>query len=188
MSDGGADGTRARNATAADAINAFVRTYEPVLTAFFRNRLGSDDAAAEHTQETFLRFTQAGYDPSAESAKALLFSIARNLFFDHLRRLRRERARGFLIDRFLDETELARLTSADPPPDQRLSDRQQLAAVTAALGALPPRCARIFLMHRIQGKSQKDIAAELGISLSAVEKHIKRALVKLAAAAGRTKS
>jgi RNA polymerase sigma factor (sigma-70 family) len=175
------------NLKARTAMDAFVRAYQPILHAFFRNRMGADDTAAEFTQETLLRFAQAGYNPAALNVKALLFAIARNLFFDHLRRVRRERAHGFLVDRMIDETELAGLASPDPAPDAILSGRQDLAAVIAAIEALPPRCAQIFLMHRIQGKAQKDIAAELDISLSVVEKHVKRALVTLAVAVGRTK-
>lgn len=186
MSDDGAK-ERHTNANARVAMEAFVREYEPLLQAFFRNRLGSDDTAAEYTQDAFLRFAQAGYDPASSEVKALVFAIARNLFFDHLRRVRRERARGFLVDRMLDQDELAGLASTDPAPDVHLSDRQDLEAVVAAIETLPPRCAQIFLMHRINGLAQKEIAAALGISLSAVEKHIKRALIHLAEAVGRTK-
>jgi RNA polymerase sigma factor (sigma-70 family) len=181
----GDDSASEQGQNARAAMNAFVRAYQPLLRAFFRNRLGSDDTAAEFAQDTFLRFAQAGYDPAAQNVKALLFAIARNLFFDHLRRLRRERASGFLIDSMIDDAELAGLASADPAPDARLSDRQDLKAVITAIEALPPRCAQVFLMHRIHGKAQKDIAVELGVSLSVVEKHVKRALVHLAAAVGR---
>lgn len=169
------------------ALAVFVRTHEPLLRAFFRNRLGSEDLALEFTQDTFLRFTQAGYDPSAANVKALAFSIARNLFFDHLRRIRRERASGFFVDHMLDDAALAGLPGNEPSPDERLAGRQDLAAVMAAIGSLPPRCAQVFLMHRVQGKAQKEIAAELRVSLSVVEKHIKRALIRLATAVGRTK-
>ncbi|WP_138921377.1 sigma factor-like helix-turn-helix DNA-binding protein, partial [Novosphingobium pentaromativorans] len=40
---------------------------------------------------------------------------------------------------------------------------------------LPDRTAWIFRQYRIEGQSQRDIAHELGISLSAVEKHLQRA-------------
>lgn len=168
-------------------MDQLVRALAPVLRAFFRNRLGNEEAAADFTQETFLRFTQAGYGPAGPDVKALLFSIARNLFFDHLRRVRRERAYGFLIDHLANETELLNLAGSEAPADERLAARQELAAVRDAVGELPPRCAQVFLMHRVQGRSQKEIAAELGISVSVVEKHFKRALVRLAAAIGRTR-
>ena len=156
----------------------FVRYRGPLL-GFFGNRVGFE-VAEEYVQDAFLRFSQAGYDMSAKDAGALLFAIAANLFRDHLRRLRRNRTLGFNDPDALDSA--ADIASDNPLPDRQLEGRQTLAQVMAAMGRLPPRCAAVFLMHRLQGKSQKAIAQELGISISMVEKHIRRAIEGLIAA------
>jgi len=51
-------------------------------------------------------------------------------------------------------------------------DQGDLVAITDSLGA---RTREIFLMHRISGLKHRDIAAHLGITVSAVEKHIAKA-------------
>lgn len=48
-----------------------------------------------------------------------------------------------------------------------------------ALDTLPPRCRQIFVMSKIEGKKQADIARDLGISINTVESQMKIAYVKL---------
>jgi RNA polymerase sigma factor (sigma-70 family) len=72
-------------------------------------------------------------------------------------------------------------TGEVPEMDQHASaeasliNQEQLALVQALLNDLPERTRSIFKCFRMDGTSQKAIAAELGISLSAVEKHLARA-------------
>ena len=72
---------------------------------------------------------------------------------------------------------------SDPPSGERmLIAREQLVATEAALKALGERTELVFRRYRVEGASQRQIADELGISLSAVEKHLQkayRALVEL---------
>jgi RNA polymerase sigma-70 factor (ECF subfamily) len=62
-----------------------------------------------------------------------------------------------------------------PSPEQALIARERLALVSAALAALPERTLLAFRRYRIDGMPQRQIAGELGISLSAVEKHLQKA-------------
>ena len=65
---------------------------------------------------------------------------------------------------------------ADTPSGERvLIAREQLAAAEAELKALGERTDFVFRRYRIEGASQRAIADELGISLSAVEKHLQKA-------------
>jgi RNA polymerase sigma factor (sigma-70 family) len=66
-----------------------------------------------------------------------------------------------------------------PTPDEDLALNQRLDQVRQVLDALKPRTREIFLMHRIDGHSSAQIAAAFGISVSAVEKHIARAVLEL---------
>jgi RNA polymerase sigma-70 factor (ECF subfamily) len=72
-----------------------------------------------------------------------------------------------------------------PTVEEELIARERLAAVSAALARLPDRTSHIFRRFRIDGVPQNEIAAELGISVSAVEKHLQKAyhaLVRVQAA------
>ncbi|WP_456362327.1 RNA polymerase sigma factor [Pseudomonas syringae] len=57
---------------------------------------------------------------------------------------------------------------------------QQLKALLAIIEALPPRQRQVFLLHRIHGMPQREIAAELGISLNMITQHFGRAMRTIA--------
>ncbi len=67
-----------------------------------------------------------------------------------------------------------------PDPDAAIDARRALKRVMKAVGGLPPQCRRVFLMHKIDGLSYAEVAEKLGISRSAVEKHMIAALKRLA--------
>jgi RNA polymerase sigma factor (sigma-70 family) len=66
-------------------------------------------------------------------------------------------------------------------PERVLVGREDLRAATAALLSLPERTRTVFILRRLEGWRHKEIAARLGISVSAVEKHMVRAIQHLAA-------
>lgn len=58
-------------------------------------------------------------------------------------------------------------------PAHIFQGRQRLALLADAIHALPPRCRDVFVMHRIHGVAQAEVALHLGISLKTVEKHLR---------------
>lgn len=72
------------------------------------------------------------------------------------------------------------LRDPGPLPDEALEVQERLARVRTGLNELPPRTRQIFLMHRFDGLKYLEIAEKLSISVSAVEKHIARAMQFLA--------
>ena len=55
---------------------------------------------------------------------------------------------------------------------------ERLERVKAAIVEMPPQCQRVFIMHKVYGFKYKEIAQQLGISVSTVEKHIMTGLKK----------
>jgi RNA polymerase sigma factor (sigma-70 family) len=161
------------------AFNRLFASMQAEVHRYFARRLGDRDLAAEHTQDTFLRFAKLGYRGDGAEARPLLFSIARNLFLDHLRKRRRERTLGFHEANRLDVSVLEEFPSHDGDPAHTLHTRQELERALAAVEALPDRCRMVFVMHRLHGRPHKEIAQELGITLSMVEKHIMEATARL---------
>ena len=148
------------------------------LLRFLRAR-GGGDAAEDLLQELWLRASAGASGPIADPL-AYLYRTANNLMLDRRRgELRRER-------RDHDWTEAtggAEVGVSDAPSGERvLIAREQLAAAEAELKSLGERTDHVFRRYRVEGASQRQIADELGISLSAVEKHLQkayRALVEL---------
>ena len=123
--------------------------------------------AADLVQDLFIRLWRRK-DVQVQDLSQYMMRSARNLAIDHLRsqrsRLRNESAllpEQLIGPATLEDGHLANL------------DLQQ---VDAALRALPERTRHVFLLNRIHGQPYTAIAAALGISASAVEKHMMRAL------------
>lgn len=149
------------------------------LLGYFNRRLNNPEVAAEYMQEAFLRFVKSAYDAAGPDARAILFGIARNLLIDHLRQRRRQRECGFQDVGGANPQLLDGVASLEAGPERSLGARQELALVMAAIRELPPKCRQVFVMHRLHGRSHKEIAGELGITRSMVEKHVMEAVARL---------
>lgn len=123
-------------------------------------------------QEVYVKLT-AGSTGPVGNPRAYLYQIANNLIHD----LRRGRMRQERRDDDWARAEFGQDLVHHPAasPERAAIDRQMLARVDAAIDSMPERTAHILRRYRVEGQSQKDIAGELGISLSAVEKHLQRA-------------
>jgi RNA polymerase sigma-70 factor (ECF subfamily) len=149
------------------------------LVRFFTLRLRSASEAEDLVQDIYLRLS--GLEGAAEvrNPQGLLYRLGSNLMLDRLRSQRRRTAR----DQSWGESHVRRSGAeavADvPPPDEALASRQRLASVIEALKTLPPQTQRVFHMHKFDGMSHPQVAEALGISRSAVEKHVMAALRRL---------
>jgi RNA polymerase sigma-70 factor (ECF subfamily) len=157
-----------------DLSNLF-RRYNADLTMALRRRGLSSDAAADIAQETFLRVLTVGSrmgadrEPDSDNPRGYLLRVARNLSIDLGRREGRSPFIGAAIDLFEATPDQA------PSQEARLSDRQKLAAVAAALDELPERTRRAFEMHRLGERTLAEIAEALGLSVSRTAALIKDA-------------
>jgi RNA polymerase sigma-70 factor (ECF subfamily) len=153
--------------------DAFVASRDSLVRVLAR-RLGCAEAAQDVAQEAMERTLRAwGTAGPIRHPKALLFRIALNLAVNHAIAERRrdqlhQQARSYLF------AEMDR-----PSPEQAADDRQRLANLQARLDLLPPQTRRILVLNRFEGLSQAQIAERLGISKTAVEKHMRRALARL---------
>lgn len=164
--------------TDADRISDAAQGMERILLAN-RDRIirflavrGAGDAAEDLFQELWLRLIKHPGGPIAEPL-AYAMRAANNLMLDRYRSQRqrdsREQAWGEI--------------AATPEPSAETASiaREQLAQVEKTIDAAGERAARIFRRFRIDGISQREIAAELGISLSTVETDLRKTYAALAA-------
>ena len=68
----------------------------------------------------------------------------------------------------------------EPGPDRNIDGRRRLALVEAELAKLPSRALSIFRQHRIDGRTQREIAAAMGLSASTIESDLRMAYRLLA--------
>ena len=149
------------------------------LLRFMRARGGTQDAE-DLLHELWLKLAAAPPAGPIADPLAYLYRMADNLMHDRrraaLRRHRRETA-------WSDAASALAPDASDAPSTERvLVARDEVARIEVALATLGPRTVQIFRSCRIDGAGQKTIAAEHGISLSAVEKHLQRAYRTIMAA------
>jgi len=145
------------------------------LLRFLRAR-GAGEAAEDLLQELWLRLAAAP-DPAAASGLGYMMRAADRLMIDRYRSERQATVR----DKAWAEAQpgMADGIAPAPGPERELAARQEMARLEHALGELGPRPAAILRRHRIDGHTQRDIAAEFGISLSTVESDLRRAYARI---------
>jgi RNA polymerase sigma-70 factor (ECF subfamily) len=149
------------------------------LVRFFTLRLRSQAAAEDLVQDIYLRLAGAEPGPEIRNPVSYLYRLGSNLMLDRIRGERRSAARDAAW-RDSQRTVLGGAEIAEEPDAaQTLAARQRLAEVVEALKSLSPQTQRVFRMHKFEGLSHAEVAAALGISRSAVEKHMIAALKRL---------
>lgn len=130
-------------------------------------------------QEVFARLVRTHESTAIANVDSYAFRMAANLARDDHRRERVWRGAGRVA------IDVAGDHAADPAlieardPERILIARDAAARLTDALDALPERTRDIFLLYRLERMRQRDIAEQLGISLSSVEKHLGKAIARL---------
>lgn len=77
------------------------------------------------------------------------------------------------------------LASLDPSPEQAINAQEELRELESALQELPPLCRTAFLMRRVEGLTQKEVAEKLKISVKTVEKYMAKSVRLLVQVYGR---
>ncbi len=140
----------------------------PQMEALVSRRVGCRATAADLVQDLFLRFWRRPL-VQVEELNTYLLRCAGNIAIDHLRN---ESTRARLSDERLPESHW---TETDEP-QAALEASNDLRHIEAALRGLPEKTRQIFLLNRIHGRKYAEIAKAMGLSQSAVEKHMMRAL------------
>ena len=156
-----------------------VLPHESALRSWLRSQQLIDADISDVVQETYAILTSMERVDHILDIRTYMFSVARNLM---LRSLRRRRVVS--IDA-LAEIELAELESNEPSPEMQADSGRELQRVAEHLEELPPKCRQAFLLRKVDGLSQAQIAAVMGISENTVEKHLGKALRMLLQLCGR---
>jgi RNA polymerase sigma-70 factor (ECF subfamily) len=153
---------------------AFARLFEhwaPRIKAYVLRLGAAADLAEEIAQETMLTiWRKAGqYDPARATIGAWIFTIARNLRIDALRRQR------FLAPE-ADESETA---SLEPGADTMIAAGQAARRVGSALASLPPEQAEVLRLSFFEDRPHAEIERRLGVPLGTVKSRLRLAMAKL---------
>ena len=134
---------------------------------FFRRPEDIEDVV----QEAFVKSLQAErHDTTIRAARSYLFRVIRNLALNELTR------GDDRLTEALDEYDPALADGIDLERQVESSERFELFC--RAVARLPDVCRRVFVLRRVYGFSQREIAEHLGISIKTVEAHLAKGMVR----------
>lgn len=139
------------------------------MRGWLRRRLAAAADVEDIIQECYCRLAQLKDVTHIDQPRAYLFTMARNLVHRQLRA-----ARVVRIEAMADLD--IEWQSDEPSPERVAIARHELERVQAVIATLTERARRIFVMRRVDGLSQKEIAQALGVSEAVVENDASRSL------------
>nr|WP_221774164.1 sigma-70 family RNA polymerase sigma factor [Novosphingobium flavum] len=144
--------------------------HEAALRAWLLRRVSCRSDAEDIIQECYCTLSERGDFGSIQSPRAYLFTVARNLLLQEIRRNRIVQIDSVAeLDRF-------DVVCEEPSPERVAAGRNELALVRQLIADLPARARKIVELRKIEGLSQKEIAVRLGVSVNVVENEASRGL------------
>lgn len=134
-------------------------------------RVGCSETAADLATELYLKLRRINPVCQSEGeAWTYLYRMAKSAAIDHIRTINR---RQVLLDHASDLVEPQEAIG----PDRAIAADDQMKIVEGALAELPEKARQMLVLSRVQGLTHGEIANELGVSKSLIEKYIARALL-----------
>ncbi len=160
-------------------LELFFRHYYLNLVNYAVRFVTEREVARDLVQDSFAHLWERRGQLRRQDLKALLFTMVRNRCFDYLKHA------GVVVRHELEYSARMRgeerlysydfLSDAEQPCLLEELQRE----IQAAVDELPARCREVFMLSRFEGLKNREIASRLGISETAVEKHLSRAVGRL---------
>lgn len=171
--------TKGHGSHIAETLAGEARPIRRWLLSYFRHRAENEADIEDMVQDVFARIVARDSQKPIDHLGGYVLQTAASVFADRYRRRSVRRADAHV------EFDPDQHSDRDFDPERVLSGKQELNRVNAVLLALPERTRTIFILHQVEGQKYREIAAGLGISVSAVEKQMVRAIQYLTQHAGK---
>lgn len=150
-----------------------VHPHDASLKAYLRGAFPSVRDVEDVVQESYLRIWATRATRPITSARAFLFTVARNVALDLVRR-----HRNSPLDAVGDVGALA-VVEERPGVVETVSADEKVRLLAKAIATLPPRSREIVMLCKLQGLTHREAAARLGIAEKTVDEHLLRGLKRL---------
>lgn len=135
------------------------------LKSQLRRRGRAPEEAEDLIQEAYLRVVEYCERGQVREPERVLVRAVSNLLLNQ----ERDQRRRPIVSQAIEELSLV---DPAPLPEERVMANQRLKHVIRALESVEDRAREAFLLHRVDGLSYPQIARQLGVSVSTVEKRI----------------
>ncbi len=160
-------------------VDRAIRKHHRMLVQWLTKKFGDRETARDIAQSTYLRIWRYAEHNEIDNPQALIFKTAANLAANEFRARHRMRFIERMTPRADDDAEhnkIEDLASDAPSPEQITVARQDLKTSIAAIKNLPDRIRHAFVLSRFENKNYREIAGDMDVSESSVEKYIIAAL------------
>ena len=151
-------------------VGRCVLPWEGYVRAWLRRASVPRSEIDDIVQEAYSRIARLEKFQHIANPKAYFLEVARNVLFEQLRR-----SRIIRIDT-IAEMELPIIPDDSPDQERVAIGKEEIAKLKRLINGLPERCRKMFVLRKIEGLSQKQIAERLGVSENTVETQVGRGL------------
>lgn len=151
-------------------VASHVMPHEPNVRRWLARSRVAPAEIDDLVQHAYCRFAELASVEAIADPGAYFFEVVRRSLLSNVRR-----ARVVAIET-VAEIDALNVYAEDPSPEQVVAARRELDEVLRLIDRLPDRCRRVFEMRKIEGLSQREIAARLGVTETIVENEVVKGL------------
>lgn len=150
-------------------VGTEVLPHEADLRAWLRKTLEPNDLE-DVIQEAYCRIAGLDSIDHIRSGRAYLFTTARMVFLEKIRRA------SIVRIETVAEFDQLNILVEEPSPERVTASRRELARVRMLIEGLPDRCRNVFKLRKVEGLSQREVAKSLGLPEYTVEYEVGKGL------------
>lgn len=153
-------------------ISTVFQQYQSSLSRYIARFLPKAHDIEDIVHDTFLHTYEAQIKTHIRSPKAYLFRTARNLALKQLTKM------SSRLTDYMEDCELSEVLLDNASLEEQAESQQKFAIFCEAVRRLPLQCRRVYILRKVYGFSHKEIAKHLDISVSTIEKHLAKGIIK----------
>lgn len=158
-----------------EAFEILYRRFYPRLYNFSFKITGVASVSQDMVHEVFIKLWENRSKLNGDNYGGLLFKMTRNMCFNYLKHQKIIENKSIDLKKCRQWEELYRIEFVKDDP-YLLMEKELEEQFQEIVNDLPERCREVFILSRVKGLKNREIAMELNLSLKAIEKHISNAL------------
>jgi RNA polymerase sigma factor (sigma-70 family) len=163
------DNSEADGASMGDVFIDIRSSLVSFVARFFKHQHA---AVEDVVQETYIRALEAQKQTEILNPRAYLYQTSRNLALKELGKS------TFRLTDSLEKSGIEQVLTSGAGLDEEYAARQTFELFCRAVRQLPIKCRRVYVLRKVYGFSQKEIASRMNISEKTVEAHLAKAAVR----------